>query len=113
MSAPVRLNRRLVLEEPVRVSDGAGGFAESWAEVGKLWAAIRARTGRERAGGAVDLSATDYRIVVRAAPHGAPSRPVPGQRLRAGTRVFAIAAVAETDPQGRYLTCFATEEVAP
>ncbi|MCZ7675990.1 MAG: head-tail adaptor protein [Roseovarius sp.] len=112
MSAPVRLNRRLVLERAVRVPDGAGGFAEAWAEVGTLWADIRARTGRERAGEAVGLSATGYRIVVRAAAHGAPSRPVPGQRLRAGARIFAIAAVAEADAEGRYLTCFATEEVA-
>lgn len=113
MSAPIRLNRRLVLERAERVPDGAGGFAESWVEVGTLWADIRARTGRERAGGAVGLSETGYRIVVRAAPHGAPSRPVPGQRLRSASRVFAIEAVAESDPQGRYLTCFATEEVAP
>lgn len=112
MSGPVRLNRRLVLEAAQRVPDGAGGFAETWVELGTLWADIRARSGRERAGEAVALSATGYRILVRAAPHGAPSRPVPGQRLRQGARVFAISAVAEADADGRYLSCFAEEEVA-
>jgi len=35
MSAPV-LSRRLVLEAPVRVPDGAGGVIESWASLGTL-----------------------------------------------------------------------------
>ena len=52
-----------------------------------------------------------YRITVRAAPFGAPRRPKPEQRLREGARVFRIAAVAEDDADGRYLTCFAQEEV--
>ncbi|GAB4283452.1 MAG: head-tail adaptor protein [Roseovarius sp.] len=113
MRAPVRLNRRLVLETAQRVPDGAGGFVEGWVALGELWADIRPRTGRLHAGEAGALSTTGYRIVVRAAPHGAPSRPQPGQRLRQGARVFAITAVAEADGQGRYLTCFAEEEVAP
>lgn len=113
MTAPARLNRRLVLEAAERVPDGAGGFTETWVALGTLWADVRARGGRERATGAVGLSATGFRILVRAAPHGAPSRPLPGQRLRQGARVFAIAAVAEADAAGRYLTCFADEEVAP
>lgn len=113
MRAPARLGRRLVLERPERVPDGAGGFAETWVEAGTLWAEIRAGTGRERAGEGAGVSATGYRIVVRAAPPGAPSRPAAGQRLRHGARIFAITAVAEADAGGRYLTCFAQEEVAP
>ena len=45
MSSP-RLNRKLVLEAPERVSDGAGGFSEAWVPLGVLWAEIAARTGR-------------------------------------------------------------------
>lgn len=110
--AGVRLNRRLVLEQTVRLPDGAGGWQESWAALGVLWADIRARTGRDAGGEAAHLSTTGYRIVVRAAPHGAPSRPRPGQRFRDGARVFAITAVAEHDGNARFLTCFAEEEVA-
>ena len=55
-------------------------------------------------------SAMGYRITVRAAPVGAPSRPRPDQRFREGARVFRILAVAERDAVGRYLTCFAEEE---
>ncbi|MEQ8876919.1 MAG: head-tail adaptor protein [Phycisphaerales bacterium] len=108
----VRLNRKLVLEGAERVADGAGGWGESWAALGTLWADVRARTGRDARGEAAKVSVAPCRIIVRAAPVGAPSRPVPGQRFRDGTRVFAIQAVAEADGSGRYLTCFAEEEVA-
>ena len=108
----VILNRKLVLERPEHVADGAGGFAETWVEAGTLWAEVAARTGREAVSGGVVVSNTAYRITVRAAPYGAPSRPAPEQRFRDGTRLFRIESVAERDPTGRYLTCFCEEEVA-
>jgi head-tail adaptor len=106
------LNRRLVLERAAQVPDGAGGFARDWNALGDLWAAVTARTGRERARDGATLSSVRYRIVVRAAPMGSEMRPQPDQRFRDGDRVFAIRAVAEQDSQGRFLTCFAEEEVA-
>jgi head-tail adaptor len=39
------LSRRLVLEAPDRVPDGAGGFSETWVALGHVWAEI-ARAGR-------------------------------------------------------------------
>ena len=111
MSSVVHLNRKIVLEEPVRVLDGAGGHSESWQALGTLWANIKAGTGREAAGEFVTLSTVPYRIVVRASPVGAPSRPRPDQRFRDGGRVFRILAVSEYDAAARYLTCHAREEV--
>lgn len=111
MTGP-RLNRRLVLEAQQRLSDGAGGFTTSWQPLGTVWAAITARTGRETATAGAPISAVSYRIVVRGAPFGSPQRPKPEQRFREGERVFVIQAVAEEDADGRYLTCFATEETA-
>ena len=74
---------------------------------------IRAGTGSEReAAGSLTVSTVPYRITVRAAPQGAPSRPRPDQRFRDGERIFRIVAVTERDPQGAYLECFAREEVA-
>lgn len=110
MSAP-RLNRKLVLEEAQRLPDGAGGFSVTWVTKGTLWAAVDAGTGRERAGESVTVSAVGYRITVRAAPQGTASRPKPDQRFKDGARVFRITAVAEAEAVGRYLTCFAVEEV--
>lgn len=111
MTGP-HLNRKLVLEAPDRISDGAGGFDQTWLPLGELWADVQARTGRERAEAGMPVSAVAYRIKVRAAPVGSAMRPTPEQRLRDGARVFLIRAVAAADSQGRYLTCFADEETA-
>jgi len=112
MSGPPQLTRRLVLEEPQRLSDGAGGFAETWVVLGTLWAEVKAGSGRERAGEVTAVSRVPYRITVRGAPEGNLARPRPEQRFREGARVFRILAVSEADAQGRYLTCFAEEEGA-
>ena len=110
MTVPV-LNRALVLEAPERVADGAGGFIEGWIVLGTLWAQIEARTGRETAAAGAPISRMAWKIVVRGAPFGSPERPRPEQRFRDGDRVYVIQAVAERDPDGRYLTCFADEEL--
>jgi len=109
MTAP-RLNRKLTLEAPLRQSDGSGGYQTIWQPLGTVWAQIKARTGRETAQGGAPISAMSYRIVLRSAPFGSVQRPKPEQRFREGARLFLIQAVAEEDPDGRYLTCFATEE---
>lgn len=111
MKAP-NLNRRLVLEAQARLDDGSGGYVVAWQALGTLWAEVAARTGRETALADAPVSAMSYRILVRGAPVGAPDRPRPEQRFREGSRIFNIVAVAEEDPAGRYLTCFATEESA-
>ena len=106
------LNRRMVLEAALREADGAGGFVETWVELGVLWARVKPGTGSEAAAEMVALAAVPLRITVRAAPEGAGSRPQPGQRLREGGRRYRILAVADEDRDGRYLTCFAREEAA-
>lgn len=111
MTRPV-LNRKLVLEEPVRLADGAGGFTTSWQALGQVWAQVKPGTGRERAAGFATVSSIAFRITVRAAPDGAPSRPKPDQRFRDGSRIFRILAVTEADVGAHFLTCFAQEEVS-
>lgn len=110
MSVP-NLNRALVLESPTAVSDGAGGFAQSWTTVGTLWGEVSSGPGRDPAGVEITLASVPYRITVRGAPVGSPRRPVPEQRFRDGTRIYHLVAVTERDPDGLYLTCFAREEV--
>ncbi|WP_116133708.1 head-tail adaptor protein [Tropicimonas sp. IMCC34043] len=112
-SDPV-LNRKLVLETPVPVSDGAGGARQNWSSLGVVWAEVRASSGREAEEGAVAVSSGAYQITVRAAPPGRLNRPRPDQRFRENERVFRILAVVETGTDGRFLTCFAREEeIAP
>ncbi|MFQ1700663.1 head-tail adaptor protein [Loktanella agnita] len=110
MSRP-NLNRSLTLEAPLRAGDGAGGFVSDWQALGILWAEVKPGSGRETAAFAATVSRVRYRITVRAAPYGAPSRPVAGQRFREGTRVFAIQAVSERDADPHYLVCHVEEEM--
>ncbi|MGB1235073.1 MAG: head-tail adaptor protein [Planktomarina sp.] len=107
-----RLNRSLVLQDLTRTPDGAGGFIESWIPLGTLWAEVRATGGREGETDHAKLSQVSYAVTVRAAPHGAESRPKPEQRLVEGPRIYRIHAVTEADTTAKYLTLRVTEEVA-
>lgn len=107
-----RLTWALTLEGAQDVPDGAGGYDRLWLPLGMLWAEVTARAGRVARGAGGAMSVTSWKIVVRGAPDGDPSRPRAGQRFRDGTRIWRIEAVAERDPEGRYLTCFAKEEKA-
>ena len=113
MTTAVRLSRRLVLEARESVPDGSGGFAVAWERMGTMWAEVEARSGRQEFVGGQPRARTGYRILVRAAPVGAASRPRPEQRLREGVRVFDILSVAEHDAGGRYLEIIAEEGVLP
>ena len=106
------LSRRLVLETPEQAPDGLGGYTTNWVALGEIWAEMKKSTGRDKASEFASVTSAQYRITVRAAPVGQPSRPRAEQRFREGTRVFLIRAVAEADVGNRYLTCFAEEEVS-
>jgi len=107
MSAP-EMTRRLLLEAPERLGDGAGGFSEVWVARGHVWAAVETRgAGRE-----VDQAARlQLKITMRAVPQGAAARPDASMRFLDGVRLYRIEAVHEGDALGRTLVCFAVEEV--
>ena len=106
----ISLDRRLVLQSPAQISDGAGGFTQVWTDLGTLWGEVRAGTGRDVAGEDVVLTSVALRITVRGAEQGSVARPRAGQRFREGARLFPILAVTERDRGGLFLTCFAAEE---
>lgn len=107
----LKLNRALVLEDAYRVPDNAGGYTTQWQALGTLWAQVRPGSGRAYRVDALPLSRVPLRIIVRAAPDGAPSRPKAGQRFREGNRIYLIRAVTEHDQAAHYLRCHAEEEV--
>lgn len=112
MSVFPHLNRKLVLEEAQRTSDGAGGYVETWVPLGTLWASVEALSGFEGSRDFVTVSRVPMRIHVRGAPVGSPRRPKPDQRFTEGSRTYRILSVAEADAQGHYLICHAQEEVS-
>ena len=113
MSREPKLSRPLVLETCASQPDGSGGFVVVWQALGTLWAEVGARTGREDFVAGQARPRVKYRILVRSAPVGAPSRPRPDQRFREGERIFDILTVAEWDAQGRFLEIHAEEGVLP
>ncbi|MCP3969413.1 MAG: head-tail adaptor protein [Rhodobacteraceae bacterium] len=106
----VQLNRKLKLMVPYRTRDDSGGYETTWTMLGEIWASVEAGTGRDAELAGLSISTIPYKITVRAAPFGAPSRPVPGQQMRDGERIFQILAVTEAVAMGCYITCFAREE---
>ena len=104
MTGPGDLRHLLVLEEPQRVSDGAGGFIESWVTVASVWAAIRTSGGGE----AVEAGRLAGRVT-----HGVTLRyragVTPAMRFRQGVRVFHILAVIDEDERKRMLRCLCEE----
>ena len=108
-----KLTRKLALETPSSVPDGAGGLSITWVELGTLWAEITPRAGREVDSGGRNTPLQRHRITVRGAPVGSQQRPQPDQRFRAGDRVFNILSVAEFDPAGRFLVCDVEERPVP
>ena len=111
MNGPV-LSRKLVLEQRVTAADGMGGQAVTWAALGTLWAEMTPGSGRAEVISGREVARQPWRIVVRAAPVGAPSRPRAEQRLREGTRGINILSVAEKGDDARFLTCYAEEGLA-
>ncbi len=110
--AEPNLNRRLQLEAPRRDNDALGGYSQTWVSLGELWGDVDPSAGRAASGLDVSLSLVRFRITVRAAPQGAPSRPKSGQRFRDGARIFQIQAVTEGRAGPKYLDCYAEEELA-
>ena len=77
-----RLNRRLQLLVPYRTRDDAGGHVTTWQVGGELWAEMKTRSGSDAEVGELNISKSNFRIIVRSAPVGAASRPQAGQRFR-------------------------------
>lgn len=110
MSKSINLNRKLVLETPIRTKDGSGGYRTSWSFLGTVWASLTALSSQEQSGFGGDVSQVHYKFIIRSAPIGSCKRPNPSQRFLLGERIFLITSVSEYDVDGQYLQCFSFEE---
>lgn len=110
MKRGLQLDRYLRLEARQDISDGAGGFVETWAARGNLWANVVARSGTARSGEFGASARQALKITVRAAPQGHPARPKSGERLIDGGRIYTVLAVHEDARAARFLTLAAREE---
>ena len=112
MSAP-RLNRRLVLEAPDRVPDGAGGYRQTWVALGGDVGRGEARDG---AGEARGLRGDLLGALPDLRARRAGGRPVAARGRSKGSAMAGgsnrIHAVTEADPAARFLVCYTYEEGA-
>ena len=104
MSWPGALRHRLALEEAQRVSDGAGGFTETWTTVANVWAAVRPTGGTETVDSGRLAGRVSHVVTMRFRPGVAPA-----MRLRKNARVFQILAAIDEDERHRWLRCLCEE----
>ncbi|MGE0764893.1 MAG: phage head closure protein [Hyphomicrobiaceae bacterium] len=100
------LRHRIVLESPVRATDGGGGAVVTWLVVAELWASIEPTAGSEAVVADQVSGRISHVITVRHRPDV-----VPAMRLRLGTRIFEILAVLDVDERRRLLRCRCREEM--
>lgn len=99
------LRHRLVIEAPLRTSDGGGGGVVSWLDAGEVWAAIEPLSGSEAIVAEAVSGRISHAITIRHRPDV-----VPTMRFRQGDRIFDIAAAIDLDERGRMLRCLCREE---
>lgn len=105
------LTTKMTLQTAVRSPDGAGGYSELWSDLGVLWGALERPRGAHVAGQEIPIARHRYRIIVRSAPEGAPSRPEVAQRFVFDGRAFHILGVTHEDSGRRFLACDVEEEL--
>jgi SPP1 family predicted phage head-tail adaptor len=98
MSDPGKLNRRLVLEAPAIMPDGAGGVIRTYQTLATLWAALAPISVREDvlADGLGDTAT--HRVGIRSGPEVTTRH-----RFRLGARVFDVIAIRDRDDKGCFL----------
>lgn len=105
MIAAGLLRRRLAIEAPQEIDDGAGGVVRTFVETQRVWASVTATTLADGSVADRALGVVTHRVRLRA---GAPVSTA--CRFRIGTRVLTILAVREVDAAGRAIECLCREE---
>lgn len=98
------LRKRVVIEEPIRVSDEAGGFTESWQEVVSAFAEILPVTGREKLSAFKMQGEISHKATIRYV-----SGITTGMRLKLGARLLNIRAVINSSEMNERLILLCDE----
>ena len=101
------LRHRLILEAPVDVPDGAGGFERQWQQVDEIYGRITEQPGPQQLNAEKLENVSRVRIIIRWRPDMAGH-----VRLREGARIFHVRATFDADSKRRFMTCDC-EEYSP
>jgi len=101
------LKRRVTIQTVRRVSDGQGGFTESWVDGDTVWASIEPKRAYERFQAMQTAVPASHEIIMRF------RRDVTSAcRLKYGTRVFEVKEAINQSEQSRFLSIKAIETVS-
>lgn len=98
------LRHRVVLQQPVRVSDGGGGATETWQTVADLWAAVMPVTGEERLSADALTGRVTHEVWIRYR-----TGVTAAMRFQHASRTLDIRAVIDTGGLRRRLKCLCLE----
>jgi SPP1 family predicted phage head-tail adaptor len=99
------LRTELTLQVMTPQSDGEGGHAESWTDLGTVWALVEPAGTRDRFGAGRRLPELTHRVTLRFR-----SDVRSGMRFGWGARRLLIRTVHDPDETGRFLLCRTEEE---
>ncbi len=96
--------KRVTIQSSSRVSDGQGGFVETWNSGSTVWASIEPKPGNEVFQASQTMALTTHRIMMRYT-----SEVTDASRIIYGTRVFYVKDVIDVEERGRFLLIKAIE----
>lgn len=102
---PGTLDKRVVLEAPVEISDGCGGLELSWSEVASIWASVQPIKPVVEQQAQQSTETLQHKVLIRFRTDVAS-----GWRLRWNERLLDINSVYDPDERQRYLVCMTEEE---
>lgn len=102
---PGRLRSELVLQEAAISDDGAGGHAETWQEVGTVFARVEPISAQNVFGAGQAHETVTHRVTLRFRGDVRS-----GMRFLKNGRALEIVNVHDADETGRYLVCRVREK---
>ena len=107
------LRKRVVLQRRSIVQDPSGGQVEEWTEIGRVWAAIRGLTTRERLAANAVRAEDTHELTLRYFAGLSPKDRVSYLDDQGAEHLYNITAVNDDQELHHYLTCLATEGLSP
>ena len=91
ISNPARFNRRLALEAPVEMPDGAGGVTRGYEPIMSVWAEVTPLAARGEVDAANPGATVTHRIIIRA-----PREITTRHRFTDGARIYRIVSLRDS-----------------
>jgi SPP1 family predicted phage head-tail adaptor len=99
-----KLRHRITIEQKAKVSDGAGGYTESWVPFVTIWASVDPVSGKEYYEAQQMQSSVSHKIRIRYK-----SGVLPSMRVNFKERIFAVESVINWEERNRDMMLMCTE----